>query len=90
MFQNGKTIEQIANERALSTGTIEGHLAHFVKFGEIEVSRLIEKNKLEKITAYFSNNEDKSFGTAKTHFGNDVSYGELRIALSYLESLTNK
>lgn len=85
MFQNGKTVAEIAKERSLSTGTIEGHLAHFVKLGKLEVTRLIEKEKLEIITAYFEKTDDKSLGKAKEHFGERFSYSELRIALSYLE-----
>jgi len=86
MFQSGKTVAEIAKERSLTSGTIEGHLAHFIKLGKLEVTRLMEKKKLEKITSYFEKAEDKSFGTAKTHFGDEVSYGELRLGLSYLES----
>ncbi|MCY1720407.1 helix-turn-helix domain-containing protein [Prolixibacteraceae bacterium Z1-6] len=87
MFQSGKTMEEIAKERALSKNTIESHLAHFVKLGELEVTTFLEEAKLKKITAYFEKMENKSFGEAKAHFGDEVSYGELRMGLSYLESL---
>ena len=40
---------------------------------------------MKTIAAYFEEADDKSFGTAKGHFGNDVTYGELRIGLSYWE-----
>lgn len=85
MFESGKTVEEIAKERALTIGTIEGHLAHFIKLGRLEITRLMDKGKLEKITSYFKKAEDKSFGTAKIHFGDEVSYGELRLGMSYLE-----
>ncbi len=85
LFKEGKTIEEIANTRALTTNTIENHLAHYVKLGELQVTKLIDEDKLNKITDYFEKAEDKSFKTAKEHFGTEVSYGELRLALSYLE-----
>lgn len=85
LFNSGKSIEEIAKERALSANTIESHLAHFVKLGELEATRLVDEAKLKKIAGYFEKAEDKSFGVAKSHFGNDVSYGELRIGLSYWE-----
>jgi GTPase SAR1 family protein len=87
LFQSGKTLDEIAKERALSKNTIESHLAHYVKLGELEVTNFVEQNKLKKITDYFGQTENKSFGEAKAYFGDQVSYGELRMALSYLESL---
>jgi uncharacterized protein YpbB len=85
LFNSGKSIEEIAKERVLSANTIEGHLAHYIKLGELEATRLVEEEKLEKIAEYFEKAEDKSFGAAKSHFGEEVSYGELRIGLSYWE-----
>ncbi|WP_347839761.1 helix-turn-helix domain-containing protein [uncultured Draconibacterium sp.] len=86
LFVAGKSIDDIAKERALSANTIEGHLAHYIKLGELDATQLVDEEKLEKIAAYFEKTDDKSFGTAKGHFGNEVSYGELRIGLSYFES----
>ncbi len=85
LFNGGKSIDEIAKERALSANTIEGHLAHFIKLGELEATRLVHEEKLKKIADYFEKAEDKSFGVAKSHFGNEVSYGELRIGLSSWE-----
>ncbi len=90
MFQAGKTIAEIAAERELTTGTIEGHLAHFVGLGKLDINLLFDKEKLEKITGYFKSAENKSFGEAKAHFGEDISYGELRLAMSYLEFVEGK
>ncbi len=87
LFKSGKTVEEIAKKRALTSSTIESHLAYFVKLGELDVFQLIRKEKLEKILDYFKKAEDKSFGVAKAHFKDEVSYGELRMAMSYLESL---
>lgn len=88
-FKAGKTIAEIAKIRALTSSTIENHLAYYVKTGELDVLQLIDQEKIKKITRYFNQAEDKSFAVAKNHFGNDVSYGELRIVLSYMELETN-
>jgi hypothetical protein len=89
LFKSGKTIIEIAKVRALSQNTIESHLAHYVGLGQLDVNQFLNKEKLEKITAYFKTAENKSFSEAKTFFGDEVSYGEMRMALSYLESLKN-
>lgn len=90
LFKAGKTVEEIAKERAFTTSTIETHLAHYVKLGELDVKRFLDEDKLKKITTYFEKAENKSFGEAKVYFGKEVGYGELRMGLSYLESLTAK
>lgn len=87
LFRKGKTIAEIATERALTINTIESHLAHYIKLGELGIHQFLSVEKLKKITDYFSGTENKSFGDAKASLGNEVSYGELRMGLSYLESL---
>ena len=49
LFKEGKCIADIATERNLSTGTIEGHLASFISTGEIDVLDLISPERLEII-----------------------------------------
>lgn len=41
LYQQGLTIAQIATERGMAVSTIEGHLASFVKTGEIRVSDFV-------------------------------------------------
>jgi hypothetical protein len=87
LFKSGKTVAEIAQERGFATSTIESHLAHYVGLGELDVGQFLDEEKLKKIVDYFKSVENKSFGEAKTHFGDEVSYSELRMGLSYLEGL---
>ena len=87
LFKSGKTVAEISLERGLTPTTIESHLAHYVGLGELDVKQFLNNEKLEKIVAYFKNTDNKSFGEAKLFFGDEVSYGEMRMGLSYLESL---
>ena len=87
LFKSGKTVAEIATERALTTNTIESHLAYYVGQGELDVKQFLSEEKLNKIVDYFNKAENKSFSEAKNHFGDEVSYGEMRMGLSYLESL---
>ncbi len=86
LFKSGKTIEEIAKERGLAVSTIESHLAHFVRLGELDVKQILSEEKLGKIVAYFKSAESKSLGEAKISFGDEISYSELRLGLSYMES----
>lgn len=87
LFKSGKTVDEIAAERSLTANTIENHLAYYVGRGELDVKQFLNENKLKKIVDYFKSVENKSFGEAKNHLGDEVSYSELRMGLSYLESL---
>jgi len=89
MFQSGKTVEEIAKERGYTENTIEGHLSHFVKTGELDVLQFLSKEKLEKILEYFKNRKERDLTLAREVLGNEFSYGDLRMGLSYLESGKN-
>ncbi|MBW6490200.1 MAG: helix-turn-helix domain-containing protein [Lentimicrobium sp.] len=84
MFREGKSVEEIARERGMAISTIEGHLAFFVRKGEIEPFGLVEQGKLELITDYFKKSETSNLGEAKSSLGDQVTYSELRLVLNYL------
>lgn len=86
MFQSGKTIEEIAKERGLVETTIASHLAHYVRIGELDVFTFLTKDKLDKIVEYFKTAESKNLTSAREALGEDFSYSDLRMGLSYLES----
>lgn len=53
----GKRVEEIAEERNLRQQTIEGHLAHYVSIGEINISEVISREKvllIEPVAKTFS------------------------------------
>lgn len=87
LFKSGKTIIEIAKERGFAASTIEGHLAHYVGLGELDVKQFVNEEKLTRIVEYFKSVKNRGFNEAKGHFGDEVSYSELRMGLSYLESL---
>lgn len=85
MFQAGKSIEQIATERELTTGTIEGHLAHFVASGQLDILKIIDLDKVAVISAFFTSNPSATSTEAKTHFGEKYTYSELKMVLAHLQ-----
>lgn len=85
LFNAGKSIQEIANERNLTSGTIEGHLALLIKTGQVDVFKIINDLKVEEIQSYFEKNAKATLNEAKTHFGNKATFGELRMVLNYLE-----
>jgi hypothetical protein len=84
LYCAGKTVQEIATERAMAVSTIEGHLAHYIGIGELEISQLMDSDKLKRISDYFINNQSTKLGPAKAALGEDVSWGELRYVLRHL------
>lgn len=78
-------MEEIATERGFVRTTIESHLSHYVGLGELDIFELMAKDKVETIEQFFVANNTKSSGEAKAYFGEDCSYGEIKMVLGYLE-----
>lgn len=85
MFMAGLSFEMIAKERQMAITTIEGHIAHYVKTGEIDVNRLVSPHKIELISNYFLNAKSLMLGPAKEALDNDITYSDLKMVLSYLQ-----
>ena len=86
LFLSGKTIDEIAKERGFVRSTIEGHLIHWISQGRLAVEKVIEKEKIKEIAAFYKGKDDRSSTLAKEHFGEKYSYGEIRMVLSGLAS----
>ncbi|PWK27273.1 UvrD-like helicase family protein [Arcicella aurantiaca] len=78
-FKEGKTITEIAEIRNLSASTIEGHLGEFVKKGLLEVSDIMDAQKIKIIREFMLENPDLKGSALKEALGADYSYGEIRL-----------
>ncbi len=85
LFLQGKTIDEIAEERSMSPATIEGHLALYVKTGEIDIYRLVPEEKVKIISDYFEKAGNTLLGPAKAALGEETGWSELRFVMNYLE-----
>lgn len=85
LFMAGASIEDIAKQRGLSTGTIEGHLTHFITTGDLDIYRLIKKEKVLSVSEFIQSNKPLSLTEIKNAMGDDYSFGEIRAILKYLE-----
>ena len=60
LFLEGKTIAEIAEERGLKSSTIHSHLGAFVQSGMLDVTKLVEPDKAERVLSWFQNNEPET------------------------------
>ena len=83
MFREGKSIEAIAKERSLTTGTIENHLAHYVEKGDLKVSEVVSTQH-QKIIRGIVRSFDKAYSLSdvKNLLPNDYSYAEIKLVIA--------
>ncbi len=82
LFNQGKTIAEIAAQRELSVSTIEGHLAQFVATGELVLERLVVPEKIAAIKAAIREHGDAAVSPLKAVLGDAISYGEIRAVIA--------
>ncbi|MBC7759469.1 MAG: AAA family ATPase [Phormidesmis sp. FL-bin-119] len=90
LSRSGKTVAEIAAERALTTGTIESHLGNFIITGEISVFDIVAKIKVARIMAYIVQHPGKSTTETKNDLGDIISYGELKAVMNHLQYIQNQ
>jgi len=86
----GISIPQIAEQRGLTTQTVEGHLAFFVKTGELAIDGLLPADRLREIEERIANIQARSIKDLKIALGDDFSYGEINLMLAHLEHRNNQ
>ncbi len=91
LYKAGKTIAAIAAERNFAPQTIEGHLAHFVSTGAIDIHELVSKEKIQRIhEAIMNTDEGFSLSDLKQKLGNEVSFGEIKYVMAWSTFEKNK
>ncbi len=86
LFDKGISVEGIASARGLALSTIEGHLAEFIKTGEVEIIKLVPLVKITAIEEAFKELNSTSLSVVKQKLGDDYSYGDIRMVFNWLES----
>lgn len=86
LLKEGKTVEEIAGIRKLTVSTIENHLLHFIKTGELAVKDVVSEDKIKEISSYFEATDVQQLGTAKESLGSNISWGELRMVVAFLKN----
>ena len=84
LHKEGRQIEEIAKERGLTRQTIEGHLAHYVSNGEINIKDLVSAEKIlliEPVAKMFSG---ESITPIKERLGQEITFGEIKLVLAWI------
>ena len=90
LYKSGKNVAQIATERGFAIQTIEGHLAHYIRQGEINIEELISREKLVIIEPEVKKFEGGSIAIIKDKLGSSVSFGEIRLTIAWNDFIKSK
>jgi nucleoside-triphosphatase THEP1 len=85
LYQAGKSMEEISKERGLTLTTIEGHLAHFVGTGDIDVLLFIAEDRLKAASTVVDQNQRLSLSELLPLLPKGYTYWELKMAIAYLK-----
>lgn len=85
LFKSGKTIEEIANERALNENTIFGHLVSFIPSGEIKPTDLMSVEHYKELQKLIPKYKFENLSDLKHQLDDKFTYGEIRLVLESLK-----
>ncbi len=84
LYRQHKNLNVVAEERQLSVTTIENHLSHFVKTGDLLIADMVPDDKRELITEVFSRMGASSLKALKDQLPEEISYGEIKLVVAHL------
>ena len=84
-LREGKNINQIAIERNLVVGTIEGHLAKAIRQRLINIEEVMSIQEVKSIAEYFHEDvSNVSLAKIKEKLPKNISYGKLKMILAWI------
>jgi hypothetical protein len=86
LFREGMTIGDIAKARQLTIQTIENHLIHYVKTGDINIEELVTRDKIELIEPAIKELNGGPITPVKEKLGNAISFGDIRFVIAWAAS----
>jgi hypothetical protein len=86
LFREGKNISSIASERVMSEVTIYSHFTRLIQAGQIEISDVMEKEKLKALENIFEDYHEQSLTPLKEQVGDAFTWEELKLYRASLSS----
>jgi len=82
LFEQGKTIAEVALERGLVKETIIGHLAKYAEQGLLDISRIITSDKIKKFEEEFYTQKHETLTEWKNALPSDFEFNEIENPLN--------
>jgi ATP-dependent DNA helicase RecQ len=85
LYKAGVSIGEIAGMRNLATTTIENHLCSFIQSGEMQVTELVDQQKIPAIQDVVESYGADRLAPLKEVLGDDYSYTEIKAVVSWMK-----
>ena len=89
MINLGHSITNIAEQRGLTTSTIENHLSYYVSNGKLSVKNLLSGERITAINNAIDKVDSIGLAPIKELLGDEYSYGEIRMVLGHRQLMNN-
>jgi ATP-dependent DNA helicase RecQ len=87
LYKAGKSVEEIAAERGLTTTTIEGHLSFYIYNGSLDISEFVTEEKKLKIQDIVETYGAEKLSPLKEVLGEAYSYGEIKAVVAWMRKV---
>lgn len=86
LFLKGNSIQEVAKQRGLTIGTIEGHLITFIGTDELSITTLYPAEKVQVIEDFLRTQQPNSLNEAKAGLGDDYSFTEIKAVWKHISA----
>ena len=83
LFEQGKTIEEIASERGMSPLTIESHLAHQIAKGRIDIKHFLAEEQVSEIEKAILQTGELHLNPLREALNEKYDYRQLKMAVAW-------
>jgi hypothetical protein len=85
LIKEGRSLEEVARDRGLSLGTIEGHAARGIGEGILDIDAFLPAAERDAIADWMRDNPEKNSGEVRARFGDRYSFGVIRMVQAWLK-----
>src|SRR5690606_16748719 len=85
LWQQSKSITEIATERKLSIQTITQHIGKLIALQKIDITQVLSNKKILQLQKLFDDHQNKTLTEIKAETSDEISWEDLRIFKAYLD-----
>lgn len=86
LFQQKKTIEEIAEIRSLARSTIKGHFAELIKKNKVDIHEVLPHDSISIIRTAINKSGSTSFTEVRNHLPEGFDLNEVRMVVNWIEA----
>lgn len=86
LFKEGQTIDDVAEKRGLSVGTIESHAVKLIAAGEIDIDHFMDKDDAQEIAKAIAKDSNESTSSVVGYLKGRFTYGQVRMVQAVIRS----